>query len=123
MDTPVTADVPLLRADALQIDAGARALVRELSFELRAGEFLAVLGRNGSGKSLTLHTLAGLRRPAAGTLRCGARTVAELGRRAIARVPAEDDGMIAFLTSGAEEPVGTSGTVVRVGDFCHWSRG
>ena len=85
MDTPVTADVPLLRADALQIDAGARALVRELSFELRAGEFLAVLGRTGSGKSLTLHTLAGLRRPAAGTLRCGARAVAELGRRAIAR--------------------------------------
>jgi acetyl-CoA C-acetyltransferase len=45
------------------------------------------------------------------------------GRRAIARVPAEDDGMIAFLTSGAEEPVGTTGIVVREGDFCLWSRG
>ncbi len=45
------------------------------------------------------------------------------GRRAIARVPAEDDGMIAFLTSGAEEPVGTAGIVVREGDFCYWSRG
>jgi iron complex transport system ATP-binding protein len=85
MDMPRDTDAPLLVAEQLQVDAGGRALVRALSFELRAGEFLAVLGRNGSGKSLTLHTLAGLRRPAAGSLRCGARPVTELGRRATAR--------------------------------------
>jgi len=45
------------------------------------------------------------------------------GRRAIARVPAEDAAMIAFLTSGALEPVGTSGAVVHEGVFCRWSRG
>jgi iron complex transport system ATP-binding protein len=76
---------PLLVAECLDIDAGSRPLVRSLSFELRAGEFLAVLGRNGSGKSLTLHTLAGLRRPRAGTLRCGAQPATSLSRRATAR--------------------------------------
>ncbi|MCC7464037.1 MAG: ABC transporter ATP-binding protein [Gammaproteobacteria bacterium] len=85
MDTSASTAAPLLVATDLQIDAGARTLVRALSFELRAGEFLAVLGRNGSGKSLTLHTLAGLRRPATGTLRCGTRPITELGRRATAR--------------------------------------
>lgn len=45
------------------------------------------------------------------------------GRRAIARVPAEDDDMIAFLTSGEGDPVGTAGVVVHGGDFCRWSRG
>lgn len=43
------------------------------------------------------------------------------GRRAIARVPAEDSAMIAFLTSGQVEPVGSKGLVVRDGDFCRWS--
>ena len=45
------------------------------------------------------------------------------GRRAIARIPGEDEALIAFLTSGAQEPVGTAGTVVREGDFGRWSRG
>jgi len=45
------------------------------------------------------------------------------GRRAIARIPGEDEPMIAFLTSGVEEPVGTTGMVVREGDFGRWSRG
>jgi acetyl-CoA C-acetyltransferase len=45
------------------------------------------------------------------------------GRRAIARIPGEDEALIAFLTSGAQEPVGTAGTVVREGEFCRWSRG
>jgi iron complex transport system ATP-binding protein len=85
MDTASTPAAPLLIAENLQIEAGTRSLVRELSFELRGGEFLAILGRNGSGKSLTLHTLAGLRQPRAGTLHCGARPVTELGRRATAR--------------------------------------
>lgn len=43
------------------------------------------------------------------------------GRRAIARVPAEDGAMIAFLTSGEKEPVGTGGQVVREGEFSRWS--
>ncbi len=42
-------------------------------------------------------------------------------RRAIARVPAEDEAMIAFLTSGKTEPVGTTGRVVRKGEFSLWS--
>ena len=42
--------------------------MRGLSIEAQGGEFIAVLGRNGVGKSLTLHTLAGLRAPAAGSV-------------------------------------------------------
>ena len=34
-----------------------------LTVNFAPGEFVAVLGRNGCGKSLTLHTLAGLRAP------------------------------------------------------------
>lgn len=55
-----------LAARDIEVAVGARPLVAGLSLEFRPGEFVAVLGRNGSGKTLTLHTLAGLRRPQAG---------------------------------------------------------
>ena len=55
-----------LASAGFDVAVDGRLLVRALAFEARPGEFIAVLGRNGVGKTLTLHTLAGLRQPAAG---------------------------------------------------------
>ena len=52
---------PLFICENLCVDVAGRRLVDSLSLELRAGELLAVLGQNGCGKTLTLHTMAGLR--------------------------------------------------------------
>ena len=49
------------------------------------GELVAILGRNGSGKTLTLHTLAGLKPAARGTVRLDGQSLDRLTRRAIAR--------------------------------------
>jgi iron complex transport system ATP-binding protein len=46
---------------ALTVSVPGRVLVRDLNIDLQSGDFLAVLGQNGAGKSLSLHTLAGLR--------------------------------------------------------------
>ena len=73
-----------LRAAAVTVRAGARELVRELSLELAAGEVVAILGRNGSGKTLTLHTLGGLREPAAGAVSLDGVALPQLRRRALA---------------------------------------
>lgn len=51
---------------------------------LSAGDFLAVLGQNGAGKSLTMHTLAGLRPPTAGRVRLDDRDLDTLRRREVA---------------------------------------
>ena len=45
----------------LTVTVPGRKLVESLQMHVDAGEFLAVLGQNGAGKSLTLLTLAGLR--------------------------------------------------------------
>jgi iron complex transport system ATP-binding protein len=81
LDTPVSE----LAARSVGVAAGARQLVTELSVEFRAGEFTAILGRNGSGKTLTLHTLAGLRRPHQGTVRMGGASLEQMKRRAVAQ--------------------------------------
>jgi len=45
---------------------------------------VAILGRNGSGKTLTLHTLAGLRAPHAGVVELDGAPILERSRRAVA---------------------------------------
>jgi iron complex transport system ATP-binding protein len=58
--------------------------VRELSVQFTPGEVVAILGRNGSGKTLTLHTLAGLRRAAAGEVRLDGAPLLQFKRRSVA---------------------------------------
>ncbi len=59
----------ILSCEALRVSVPGRCLVDALQLDLRRGELVAVLGQNGSGKTLTLMTLAGLRPPDTGRLR------------------------------------------------------
>jgi len=73
-----------LAAAGISVRAGHRELVHELTVGFAAAEVVAILGRNGSGKTLTLHTLAGLRPPAAGAVSLDGVELTELRRRALA---------------------------------------
>lgn len=75
----------MLTCSALAVGVAGRLLVRDLTFNLGPGDVIALLGPNGVGKSLTLHTLAGLRTPQEGSILLGGDNLARLGRRAIAR--------------------------------------
>ena len=81
----VAAPTPRLAAHALDVAVAARTLVRALELEARGGDFIAVLGNNGVGKTLTLHTLAGLRAPAAGGVDLDGRDIAAWPGRERAR--------------------------------------
>jgi len=73
-----------LAAAQLSVRAGTRELVRDLSAEFARSEMVAILGRNGSGKTLTLHTLAGLRPAAAGEVALNGTPIGRLARRQVA---------------------------------------
>lgn len=55
--------------------------VQNISFELQRGEMLALIGKNGSGKSTILQMIAGTLMPTTGTISCAGRVGAllELG--------------------------------------------
>jgi iron complex transport system ATP-binding protein len=55
--------------------AGDVEVLREVSFAAAEGELIALLGRNGAGKSTVLDLIAGMRRPASGTIAVAGRSL------------------------------------------------
>ena len=85
-----------LNAQALGVSVPGRTLVAGLDLTLEPGTLTVVLGKNGTGKTLTLHTLAGLRPPADGSILLGDTDLAAVPRRALAR-------RLALLPQDAED--------------------
>ncbi|HZX23096.1 MAG TPA: ABC transporter ATP-binding protein [Woeseiaceae bacterium] len=86
MDQSRLSDPPCpLIASALDVSVPGRVLVEALDLRVAPGEFVAVLGCNGSGKTMTLETLAGLRPRQAGDIRYFGRPAAEWRRPELAR--------------------------------------
>ncbi|MEO8226737.1 MAG: ABC transporter ATP-binding protein [Gemmatimonadota bacterium] len=76
--------------------SGARALtvVKDISFNLEAGGFLAIVGPSGSGKTTLLGLLAGLDRPTSGTVRLDGEALEPLDEDARARLRGEKVGFV-----------------------------
>ncbi|MFM9973463.1 MAG: ABC transporter ATP-binding protein [Beijerinckiaceae bacterium] len=80
----------ILHVETLSKSFGGVRAVRNLSFEVYAGEILGLIGPNGSGKSTTVNLLAGLMPPTAGSILLGgesieSRTEAERVAKGLAR--------------------------------------
>ncbi len=78
-------EASLFSCENLRIDVEGRVLVDALTLSVKRGELLGVLGQNGSGKTLTMHTLAGLRPTASGHVALDDDDLASINRQAIAR--------------------------------------
>lgn len=79
-----------LSAHGLSVSRGGAKVLRDVTFEVHAGEVFALLGGNGAGKSTTLLTFLGLLKPDAGEARVQGRPTQDdvaAARRQIAYLP------------------------------------
>ena len=58
----------LIEIDNVTLGYEGRAVLERLSFSVRRGDYLAIVGENGSGKSTLLKSLLGLLKPMSGTI-------------------------------------------------------
>ena len=62
-----------------------RTLIKDFSLTVESNNFLVILGKNGAGKSLSLHTFAGLRSAESGEILLNNNNINNLKRRDIAK--------------------------------------
>ena len=72
----VTETDSIFGGEAIACVRGARLVFHRLDFDLKGGDALVLVGRNGSGKSSLLRLMAGLSSPARGRLRWNQETIA-----------------------------------------------
>jgi len=84
----------LLQAKNLHKTFNQTTAVRDISLNVTPTDFLAIVGRSGSGKTTTLHLLAGLETPTSGQILFQGEDIAQLNEDALALWRREHVGLV-----------------------------
>ena len=90
-------DEPVLELDGVTKVYGEQPPVpalRGVSFSVRRGELVAIVGPSGSGKSTLLHVMGTLERPSSGVVRIGGVDAARLSDRELSLLRAREIGFV-----------------------------
>ncbi len=80
------AEAPLLAIENLSVQLGKKVILQDVSFEIKAGDWVSVIGPNGAGKSTLFKTLLGLAPVSAGAIRLLGKSLQQISPRDRARV-------------------------------------
>jgi len=76
-----TSRPPVIEVDDLVVRIGERTIINGMSFEVKRGEILGLIGPSGSGKSVTMRAIVGLLPHQSGVVNVLGRDYAKLDRR------------------------------------------
>ncbi len=95
----------LLRFEDVSVHYGAIHAVKGISFEVRKGEIVSLIGANGAGKTSTLRAVSGLARVSSGKITYRGETISNLPAHLIVqrRISQAPEGRGIFLNLSVEE--------------------
>ena len=76
----------MLRVEGIETCYGKKQVLFGVSLEVRRGEVVALMGRNGMGKTTTVNTIIGVLRPRAGAVQFEDRSLVGLASHHVARL-------------------------------------
>lgn len=71
----------MLRVESVGYEIDKRPLLRDVSFSIRSGEMVAILGANGAGKSTLMRLLSGEREPSSGKVLLHGKELAQYSKK------------------------------------------
>jgi putative ABC transport system ATP-binding protein len=86
--------VALVRVEQLEKRFGEVRALDRVSFEVDAGEWIAIMGPSGSGKTTLINILGGLDHPTAGRVIVDGQEISNLGERELTRYRADKIGFV-----------------------------
>jgi branched-chain amino acid transport system ATP-binding protein len=121
---PATPGAPILQIEGINTYYGKSHILHDVALEVREGEAVALLGRNGAGKSSTIKSIMGIVAPRSGRVRyqgreIQGRTPEEIARLGIGLVP---QGRRLFPNLTVDENLAMGGLRRRRGAGVHWDR-
>ena len=85
---------PLVQVEQLEKRFGEVRALDRVSFEVEAGEWIAIMGPSGSGKTTLINILGGLDRPSAGRVVVDGLEIGGMGERELTRYRADKIGFV-----------------------------
>jgi branched-chain amino acid transport system ATP-binding protein/branched-chain amino acid transport system permease protein len=115
---------PILQVEGLNTYYGKSHILHDVALEVREGEAVALLGRNGAGKSSTIKSIMGIVPPRSGRVRyqgqeIQGRTPEQIARLGIGLVP---QGRRLFPNLTVDENLAMGGLRRQSGAGVHWDR-
>ena len=95
----------MLKVKDLKVSYGMIEAIKGISFEVRDGEIVTLIGANGAGKTTTMHAISGLLKPTAGSIELNGTELTKIAPHKIvnmglAQVP---EGRRVFAQQSVEE--------------------
>ncbi len=106
-----------ISVESLERTYGALTAVKDLSFEVGAGEIVGLIGPNGAGKTTTLRSLAGILKPSRGTIRVDGHDIVTAPLEAKQRMAFMPDEPHLFEYLTVEEHLRLIARIYTVPDF------
>jgi len=115
---------PILQVEGVNTYYGKSHILHDVALEVREGEAVALLGRNGAGKSSTIKSIMGIVAPRSGRIRYQGQEIQgkppeEVARLGIGLVP---QGRRLFPNLTVDENLAMGGLRRRSGAGVHWDR-
>ncbi|MCW5749695.1 MAG: ABC transporter ATP-binding protein [Alphaproteobacteria bacterium] len=80
------ADQAMLAVEGIDTSYGTSQVLHGISLEVKAGEMVTLMGRNGMGKTTTIRSIMGLTRPARGSIRFRGQEILGLPSYRVAQI-------------------------------------
>ncbi|MBW1740888.1 MAG: ABC transporter ATP-binding protein [Deltaproteobacteria bacterium] len=106
----------MIKVRNLSCGYGKKIVLKDISFEVKTGQFVGVIGPNGSGKTTIIRAISGLLPPQKGVVSLEGKTISGIGRKALAV-------KVAVVTQSPEAtPPFSVEEFILLGRVPHWSR-